>query len=74
MMAHYFYMPAVNITGRGRLAAACKEIQAMGLRKSLVVTDAPLHRGVGANKPLLAMFEAINVPYTVYTGSLVGWA
>jgi alcohol dehydrogenase len=67
-MAAYFYMPAVNIMGRGGLAEAGKEIQAMGLRKALVVTDAPLHRDVKATKPLLAMLEAIGVPYTVYDG------
>jgi alcohol dehydrogenase len=67
-MAAYFYMPAVNIMGRGGLADAGREIQAMGLNKALVVTDAPLHQSLGATAPLLTMLDEKGLAYAVFDG------
>ncbi len=67
-MAQYFYMPCVNIMGRGGLADAGREIAAMGLRKALIVTDTPLHRELKATAPLIAMLDDIGVDHAVYDG------
>ncbi len=65
-MAQTFYMPMVNIMGRGALGDAAKEIEAMGVKKALIVTDRPLHRELGATKPLLALLEEADIGYAVY--------
>jgi Alcohol dehydrogenase, class IV len=40
-MAYYYFMPVVNIMGAGGLADAGREIEALGFRKALIVTDKP---------------------------------
>ncbi|MEL7347879.1 MAG: iron-containing alcohol dehydrogenase [Pseudomonadota bacterium] len=67
-MAYYFYMPTVNIMGTGGLADAGQEIQALGFKKALIVTDAPLHRELGATKVLTDLLDGIGVAYAVYDG------
>jgi alcohol dehydrogenase len=67
-MANYYYMPTVNIMGRGGLADAGREIQAMGLKKALIVTDAPLHQTLKATQPLLDLLDGVGVAYAVYDG------
>ncbi len=67
-MAYYFFMPAVNIMGSGGLADAGKEIQALGFKKALIVTDAPLHRELKATKVVTDLLDGIGVAYAVYDG------
>ena len=65
-MAYYFFMPAVNIMGAGGLADAGKEIQALGFKKALIVTDTPLHRELKATKVVTDLLDEIGVAYAVY--------
>jgi len=65
-MAYYFFMPTVNIMGAGGLADAGKEIQALGFKKALIVTDAPLHRELKATKVVADLLDKIGVAYAVY--------
>lgn len=67
-MAYYFFMPAVNIMGAGGLADAGQEIKALGFKKALIVTDAPLHRELKATAVVTALLEEIGVAYAVYDG------
>ncbi|MEL6324281.1 MAG: iron-containing alcohol dehydrogenase [Pseudomonadota bacterium] len=67
-MAYYFFMPAVNIMGSGGLADAGREIQALGFKKALIVTDAPLHREIRATEVLTDLLDEIGVGYAVYDG------
>ncbi|MCC5967171.1 MAG: iron-containing alcohol dehydrogenase [Natronohydrobacter sp.] len=67
-MGSYFYMPCVNILGRGGLADAGREIAAMGLKKALIVTDAPLHREMKATAPLIDLLNGIGVAHAVFDG------
>lgn len=67
-MAYYYFMPVVNIMGSGGLADAGREIQALGFRKALIVTDAPLHRELGATRVLTDVLDEIGVAYAVYDG------
>ncbi|MEL6339583.1 MAG: iron-containing alcohol dehydrogenase [Myxococcota bacterium] len=67
-MAHYYFMPNVNIMGSGGLADAGVEIQNYGFKKALIVTDAPLHRELKATKVLTDLLEKIEVSYAVYDG------
>ncbi|MEM6573427.1 MAG: iron-containing alcohol dehydrogenase [Pseudomonadota bacterium] len=65
-MAYYFFMPTVNIMGTGGLADAGREIQALGFKKALVVTDAPLHRELKATEVLTDLLNEIGVDYAIY--------
>ncbi|MEM6677166.1 MAG: iron-containing alcohol dehydrogenase [Pseudomonadota bacterium] len=67
-MAYYFFMPTVNIMGSGGLADAGQEIQALGYKKALIVTDVPLHQELGATKVLTDLLDKIGVGYAVYDG------
>lgn len=67
-MAYYFFMPAVNIMGTGGLADAGREIQALGFKKALIVTDVPLHQQLKATKVLTDLLDGIGVGYAVYDG------
>lgn len=67
-MAYYYFMPVVNIMGAGGLADAGREIKALGFKKALIVTDAPLHREIKATKVLTDMLDDIGVAYAVYDG------
>lgn len=67
-MAHYYFMPNVNIMGSGGLADAVVEIQNYGFRKALIVTDTPLHRELKATKVLTDLLDKIGVDYAVYDG------
>lgn len=67
-MAYYFFMPAVNIMGSGGLADTGREIQALGFKKALIVTDAPLHQELKATKVLTDLLDEIGVGYAVYDG------
>lgn len=65
-MAYYFFMPTVNIMGTGGLADAGNEIKALGFKKALIVTDAPLHREVKATKVVTDLLDEIDVAYAVF--------
>lgn len=67
-MAYHYFMPVVNIMGAGGLADAGREIDALGFRKALIVTDAALHRELGATRVLTELLEGIGVAYAVYDG------
>ncbi|MEE4300755.1 MAG: iron-containing alcohol dehydrogenase [Pseudomonadales bacterium] len=67
-MAYYYFMPVVNIMGAGGLADAGKEIEALGFRKALIVTDEALHRELRATRVLTELLERIGVDYAVYDG------
>ncbi len=67
-MAYYFFMPTVNIMGNGGLADAGREMQALGFKKALIVTDAPLHRDLKATKVLTDLLDEIGVAYVVFDG------
>jgi alcohol dehydrogenase len=68
-VASYFFMPSVNVMGRGSLEDAGKEILAHGFRKALIVTDAPLHRELKATRRITALLDRIGVAYAVYDGT-----
>jgi len=65
-MAYYFFMPTVNIMGSGGLADAGTEIKALGFKKALIVTDAPLHRELKATKVVTDLLDGIGVAYAVF--------
>jgi alcohol dehydrogenase len=65
-MAEYFFMPPMNITGTGALKSAGDEMVAEGYGKALIVTDAVLHRKVGATKVLTDMLMKLGIEYAVY--------
>ncbi len=67
-MAYYFFMPTVNIMGAGGLKDAGKEIQALGFKKALIVTDAPLHRDLKATSVVTDLLDEIGVAYAVFDG------
>ena len=67
-MAYYFIMPAVNILGAGGLADAGTEIQGLGFKKALIVTDAPLHQELKATSVVMDLLDDIGVAYAVYDG------
>ncbi|MEO0421868.1 MAG: iron-containing alcohol dehydrogenase [Pseudomonadota bacterium] len=67
-MAYYYFMPVVNIMGAGGLADAGREIQGLGFKKALIVTDAPLHRELKATQVLTELLKDIGVDYAVYDG------
>lgn len=67
-MAYYYFMPVVNIMGAGGLADAGKEIEALGFRKALIVTDEALHRELGATRVLTELLDGIGVAWAVYDG------
>ncbi|MGF1464042.1 MAG: iron-containing alcohol dehydrogenase [Maricaulaceae bacterium] len=67
-MAYYYFMPSVNIMGSGGLADAGREIQGLGYKKALIVTDAPLHRELKATHVVTDLLDEIGVAYAVYDG------
>lgn len=67
-MAYYFFMPSVNILGAGGLADAGKEIEALGFKKALIVTDVVLHRELKATSAVTDLLDGIGVGYVVYDG------
>ena len=67
-MAYYFFMPTVNIMGTGGLADAGREIQALGFKKALIVTDEALHRQLKQTKVVTDLLDSIGVGYAVYDG------
>jgi alcohol dehydrogenase len=62
-----FFMPGVSLMGAGSLAAAGARIQALGLRKALVVTDAGLMRA-GAVKAVTDVLESQGIAFSIYDG------
>jgi alcohol dehydrogenase len=69
-VANVFYMPAVNIMGRGGLKDAIKEIQALGSRRALIVTDAALHCELKTTQPLLDLLREASIEAFVFDGVL----
>ena len=62
-----FFMPPVSFMGPGALQAAGAHVRGLGLRKALIVTDAPLV-AAGAVAAVTAMLDAVGVAHAVYAG------
>ena len=60
-------MPTVSLIGRGALSSAADRIQAVGLRKALVVTDAGL-LAAGAVTAITDVLDKVGVAYSIYAG------
>jgi alcohol dehydrogenase len=60
-------MPPVSFMGPGALQAAGAHVRGLGLRKALIVTDAPLV-AAGAVAAVTAMLDAVGVAHAVYAG------
>ncbi|ASA22154.1 iron-containing alcohol dehydrogenase [Paenibacillus donghaensis] len=65
MSTHVFYVPSINIMGKGCLQEIGPYIQELNLKKALVVTDKFLMKSGIAGK-LLAVLDAAGIEYVVY--------
>ncbi|MBR2569023.1 MAG: iron-containing alcohol dehydrogenase [Paenibacillus sp.] len=65
MSTKVFYVPSVNLMGRGCVKDIAPYIQELGLKKALVVTDKFLMKS-GIAKKVLDVLEAAHIPYIVY--------
>ncbi|MFP4978554.1 iron-containing alcohol dehydrogenase [Paenibacillus sp. CN-4] len=65
MSAHVYYVPPVNIMGKGCLAEIVPYVRELGLKKALVVTDKFLMKSGIAGKVLKVLEEA-ELDYVVY--------
>jgi len=65
MATHAYYVPPVNLMGRGCLHEAGKMIEKMGIRKALVVSD---HRLIssGVAEQVLSILRKSGLDYVVY--------
>lgn len=64
-MSYKFYMPAVNLMGANCLEEAGKDIQDLGFKKALIVTDKVLNE-IGLVKKITDVLEKNNVGYVVF--------
>jgi alcohol dehydrogenase len=64
-----FFMPNVNIMGKGCLSSIGEEIKSRGLRKALVVTDQAIVQ-TGLIMQLLNVLEKEQIPYVLFDGTL----
>ncbi|MCM3172591.1 iron-containing alcohol dehydrogenase [Paenibacillus sp. MER 99-2] len=65
MATHAYYVPPVNLMGRGCIQEASKIIQDMGIRKVLVVSDRPLIAS-GVTEQVLSILRKSGLDYIVY--------
>ena len=67
MSAHVFYVPSTNLMGRGCLQEVGPQIEELGIKKALVVTDTFLNESgiVGKVKKVL---DDRQIDYAVYAG------
>lgn len=65
MATHAYYVPPVNLMGRGCLHEAGKMIENMGIRKALVVTDRRLISS-GVAEQVLSILRKSGLDYVVY--------
>ncbi|WP_342561356.1 iron-containing alcohol dehydrogenase [Paenibacillus sp. FSL R7-0345] len=65
MSTHVYYVPSINIMGKGCLQEIAPYIQELNLKKALVVTDKFLMQSGIAGK-LLAVLESAGIEYVVY--------
>ncbi|MEK4515676.1 iron-containing alcohol dehydrogenase [Paenibacillus sp. FSL H8-0122] len=65
MITHVYYVPSINIMGKGCLKDIAPYIQELNLNKALVVTDKFLMKSGIAGK-LLAVLEEAGIQYVVY--------
>jgi alcohol dehydrogenase len=65
MSTHVFYVPSINIMGKGCLKEIGPFIQELNLKKALVVTDKFLVKSGIAGK-LLAVLDEAGIQYVVY--------
>ncbi|MGD8908178.1 MAG: L-threonine dehydrogenase [Chromatiales bacterium] len=64
-MSYKFYIPAVNAMGAGSLADAGKDIQSLGFKKALIVTDKVLN-SIGLVKKLTDVLENNQIAYVIF--------
>lgn len=65
MATHAYYVPPVNLMGRGCLQDAAPLIEQMGIRKALVVTDQTLVTS-GTAECVLSALRKAGLDYVVY--------
>ncbi|WP_128101616.1 iron-containing alcohol dehydrogenase [Paenibacillus sp. DCT19] len=65
MATHAYYVPPVNLMGRGCIQEASKIIRDMGIRKALVVSDRPLIAS-GVTEQVLSILRKSGLDYIVY--------
>ncbi|MHA6529100.1 iron-containing alcohol dehydrogenase [Paenibacillus sp. BAC0078] len=65
MSTHVYYVPSINIMGKGCLKDIAPYIQELNLKKALVVTDKFLIKSGIAGK-LLAVLDEAGIAYVVY--------
>jgi alcohol dehydrogenase class IV len=65
MATHAYYVPPVNLMGRGCLHEAGKMIEKMGIRKALVVSDRRLISS-GVAEQVLSILRKSGLDYVVY--------
>jgi alcohol dehydrogenase len=65
MSTHVYYVPSINIMGRGCLKEIGPYIQELNLKKALVVTDKFLLKSGIAGK-LLAVLDEAGIEYAIY--------
>ncbi|CAH1058034.1 iron-containing alcohol dehydrogenase [Paenibacillus pseudetheri] len=65
MSTHVFYVPSINIMGKGCLQEIGSYIQELNLKKALVVTDKFLMKSGIAGK-LLAVLDEAGIVYAIY--------
>ncbi|KAJ7527061.1 hypothetical protein O6H91_16G034200 [Diphasiastrum complanatum] len=63
-----FFMPCLNLIGEGSLKGAGAQIQELGFKKALIVTDKVLVK-VGAAKAVTDVLDSIGVEYAIYDGT-----
>ncbi len=64
-MSHVFYVPSINLMGRGCLKELGSQMKEFGFKKALVVTDKFLNQSGVAGK-VTAQLDSINLDYIVY--------
>ncbi|WP_430884247.1 L-threonine dehydrogenase [Fusibacter sp. JL216-2] len=68
MSTMMFFMPSVNLMGPGALTDAGAQIQALGFKKALIVTDKVLN-DIGLVSKLTGVLSERNVDYIVFDGT-----
>ncbi|MBZ4683288.1 MAG: L-threonine dehydrogenase [Fusobacteriales bacterium] len=63
-----FFMPSVNLMGPNCLEDAGKDIQALGFKKALIVTDKVLNE-IGLVKKLTKVLDNNNIEYVIFDGT-----
>ncbi|CAH1192965.1 Alcohol dehydrogenase 2 [Paenibacillus auburnensis] len=65
MSTHVYYVPSINIMGKGCLKEIAPYIQELNLQKALVVTDKFLMQS-GTSGKLLAVLDEAGIEYVIY--------